>query len=97
MRRVVSVFLPHWSTDRLRRKSAKLPPDGAASLSTTPLVTAIPDHGRRIVASIDGAARSLGIRPGMTITKARSFAPELAVIDAQPDADFDGLYASDAA
>jgi hypothetical protein len=29
MRRVVSLFLPHWSTDRLRRKTAKSPPDGA--------------------------------------------------------------------
>jgi protein ImuB len=91
MRRVVSVFLPHWSTDRLRRKSAKSPPDGAASPSTIPLITAIPDHGRRIVASVDGAARSLGIRAGMTITKARSFAPELEVVDADPDADFEGL------
>jgi protein ImuB len=44
MRRVVSLFLPHWSTDRLRRKTAKSPPDAAAP--TAPLVTAIPDHGR---------------------------------------------------
>jgi len=92
MRRVASVYLPHWSTDRLRRKTAKSPPDGGEALSpTVPLVTAIPDHGRRIVAAVDAGARALGIRPGMTITKARSFAPELAVIDAQPDADFEGL------
>jgi protein ImuB len=92
MQRVASVYLPHWSTDRLRRKTAKSPPEGGdVSSPTTPLVTAIPDHGRRIVAAVDAGARALGIVPGMTITNARSFAPELAVVDAQPDADFDGL------
>lgn len=89
MRRVVSLFLPHWSTDRLRRKTGKPPPDGAAP--ARPLVTAIPDHGRRIVAAVDKDARALGILPGMTITRARAFAPELDVVDAEPEADFDGL------
>jgi len=87
MRRVVSLFLPHWSTDRLRRKAAK-PLEGD---SLAPLVTAIPDHGRRIVAAVDASARALGIAPGMTITKARTFAPGLAVVDADPDADLEGL------
>lgn len=87
MRRVVSVYLPHWSTDRLRRKTTKPPPDG----ETAPLVTAIPDHGRRIVAATDQAARALGIVAGMTVTKARAFAPGLDVIDADPDADLLGL------
>ncbi|MGE6695185.1 DUF6504 family protein [Sphingobium limneticum] len=87
MRRVVSLFLPHWSTDRLRRKNASSRPDAAPA----PMVTAIPDHGRRVVASVDGQARTLGIVPGMTITKARSFAPELLVVDAEPEADLQGL------
>lgn len=92
MRRVVSVYLPHWSTDRLRRQTAKSPPDRRDTPAPTiPLVTAIPDHGRRIVAAVDADARALGIAPGMTITKARAFAPELEVVDAQPDADFEGL------
>jgi protein ImuB len=92
MRRVVSVYLPHWSTDRLRRGTAKSPPDRRDTPPPiVPLVTAIPDHGRRIVAAVDAGARALGIAPGMTITKARSFAPEIEVVDAQPDADFAGL------
>ncbi|QNA85427.1 DNA polymerase Y family protein [Sphingomonas sp. So64.6b] len=90
MRRVVSLFLPHWSTDRLRRKAAKSPPDGDIS-PDRPLVTAIHDHGRRIIAAVDAGARALGIQPGMTVTRARSFAPELDVVDAEPDADLDGL------
>lgn len=87
MRRVVSLFLPTWSTDRLRRKTGKPQPDGAAP----PLVTALPDHGRRVVAAVDTDARKLGIVPGMTITKARMLAPELAVVDADPEDDLEGL------
>jgi len=90
MRRVVSIFLPHWSIDRLRRKIAK-PPEGGDPAVLPPMVTAIPDHGRRIVAAVDVGARALGIRQGMTVTQARSFAPGLEVVDAEPDADVDGL------
>ena len=89
MRRVVSLFLPHWSTDRLRRKTGKPRPDAAST--ARPLVTAIPDHGRRIVAATCADARALGILAGMTITRARAFAPELDVVDAEPEADIDGL------
>ncbi|RYG89841.1 MAG: DNA polymerase Y family protein [Alphaproteobacteria bacterium] len=91
MRRVVSIFLPHWSTDRLRRKTAKPLPEGNSRSALTPLVTAVPDHGRRIVAAVDAGARSFGIRPGMTITQARSFTPGLEVVDAEPEADLAGL------
>ena len=51
------------------------------------MVTAIADHGRRIVASVDARARGLGVAPGMTITRARSFARDLHVVDADPEAD----------
>lgn len=92
MRRVVSLFLPHWSTDRLRRKIAKLSPDRRDGLALGhPIATAIPDHGRRIIAAIDAEARALGIRTGMTVTKARSLAPELQVVDAEPENDLQGL------
>src|SRR3954469_8507481 len=92
MRRAVSVYLPHWSTDRLRRQIAKAQSDPRDQpIPARPLVTAVPDHGRRIVAAVDAGARALGISPGMTITKARSFAPELDVVDAQPEADIEGL------
>jgi len=91
MRRVVSLFLPHWSTDRLRRKSAKLQPELRDTEASQSLATAIPDHGRRIVAAVDRAAHALGVRSGMTVTKARSFAPGLRVVDAEPEADFEGL------
>jgi protein ImuB len=68
-----------------------LPPEREDGIPPRPLLTAIPDHGRRIVASVDQAARQLGIIPGMTITQARTFTPELEVTDADPDADLLGL------
>ena len=75
----------------MRRKSgagqaeAGLAPD-------TPLATALPNHGRKVIAAIDAAARAAGIRPGMTVTKARSLVPELAVVDADPAADLAALH-----
>jgi hypothetical protein len=86
MRRVVSLFLPHWSIDRLRRKRTTSPPD-----ATAPAATAIAEHGRRVIAATDAQARALGIKPGMTVTQARSFAGQLEVFDADPQADLDGL------
>ncbi|KAA9019621.1 DUF6504 family protein [Sphingobium limneticum] len=86
MRRVVSVFLSTWPTDRVRRKAGR-PPDGAP----LPLVTALPDHGRRVIAAVCVEARRLGILPGMTVTRARSLAPDIDVVDADPDGDLEGL------
>lgn len=86
MRRVVSLYLPTWSTDRIRRKAGR-PPEGKAA----PLVTALPDHGRRVIAAVDGAARLLGVVPGMTVTRARGLVPELDVVDAAPEEDLEGL------
>jgi protein ImuB len=89
MRRVVSLYLPGWSTDRLRRKSGASRAEPLAP--DQPLVTALPDRGRKVVAAVDAAARGLGIAPGMTVTKARNLAPGLAVIDADPEADLAAL------
>ena len=55
------------------------------------MTTALPDHGRHVIASVDRKASALGIVPGMTVTKARSLAPDLLVVDAEPDEDFEAL------
>jgi protein ImuB len=91
MRRVVSLYLPGWSTDRLRRQSAASPAEGPGLDPDRPLATALPDHGRKLVAAVDARARALGIHPGMTVTKARSLAPELLVVDADPEGDLAAL------
>ncbi|MBO9623938.1 MAG: DNA polymerase Y family protein [Sphingomonas sp.] len=89
MRRVVSLYLPGWSTDRLRRKSGASRAEGLAP--NRPLATVLPDHGRKVVAAADAGARSLGVHPGMTLTKARSLVPELVAEDADPTSDLAAL------
>jgi protein ImuB len=81
MRRVVSLYLPRWPSDRLRRKNR-----GALSRDK-PLVTAIMQGQRRILASVDVVAERLGLTCGMTVTHAQSLIPDLQVANATPDED----------
>jgi protein ImuB len=79
MPRVVSLYLPTWPTDRLRRHQA-VPPDD-------PLVCAGTDGSRRVVAAADHAAHALGIRPGLPLAQAQARVPELVIAQADPAAD----------
>ncbi|QWK81512.1 DUF6504 family protein [Ochrobactrum sp. BTU1] len=86
MNRVVSLFLPRWSTDRLRRNS------GAVSLRVEPPLVLIGRDGRRrVVTALDRQAEALGLRIGMLLTKAQALVPGLSVIDDNPRADAEGL------
>ena len=82
MTRVVSLFLPSWSTDRLRRKAGDAAPPAEA-----PLVLIGRDGNRRVVLAADAAARAAGLRAGMPVTKAQVLVPGLIVQDADPAAD----------
>lgn len=86
MTRVVSLFLPRWPTDRLRRKS----PD-AASLRDRPLVLVGHEGARRVVTALDAAAEHLGLRVGMPVAKAQALAPGLVLRPADLQADAKGL------
>ena len=66
MTRVVSLFLPTWSTDQLRRKAGDAAPPAEA-----PLVLIGRDGNRRVVLAADAAAQAAGLRPGMPATKAQ--------------------------
>src|SRR5258707_285368 len=87
MRRVVSVWLPTWPTDRLRRTLNRVDPP-----ADRPTATAIHDGRRRIVAAVDMAARAEGLAPGMPLVHAWMLVPELVVEDADPAADLVGLH-----
>ncbi|TIY02285.1 MAG: hypothetical protein E5V22_18745, partial [Mesorhizobium sp.] len=52
---VVSLYLPSWSTDRLRRMTG-----AAAARADAPLVVDVRDGSRRIVTATDAAAAALG-------------------------------------
>lgn len=86
MARVVSLFLPRWPTDRLRRKSSATSP-----LPDAPIVLSGRDGRRRIVAALDAAAERLGLRAGMPLAKAQALAPGLVVRNADARADAEGL------
>ena len=81
-KRVVSLFLPSWSTDRLRRTMGA----NAPSLDA-PLVLIGHEGRRRVVLAADQAARREGLKPGMAATKAQALIANLIVMDADPDAD----------
>jgi protein ImuB len=86
MGRVISLFLPTWPTDRLRRKL------GAEALpSDTPFILVGRGGQRRVVFAANGAASALGLRAGMTATKAQALVPGLVIKDADPVGDRDGL------
>src|SRR3546814_4246468 len=82
MTRVVSLFLPTWSTDRVRRKAGDTAPPAEA-----PLVLIGHDGRRRVVVAADVAAQAAGLRVGMPATKAQVLVPGLLVQDAAPAAD----------
>jgi protein ImuB len=82
MTRVVSLFLPTLSTDRVRRESGDAAPPAEA-----PLVLVGRNGRRRVVLAADAAAHSAGLRVGMPVTKAQVLVHGLAVQDAEPAAD----------
>ena len=85
MRRVVSLYLPRWPTDRWRRKQGGgLPPD-------KPLVMAVSHGQRRLVSSVDEVAARAGLAAGMTVTHAQSLVAGLTVIHATQDEDLEAL------
>src|SRR5450755_4470540 len=78
MRRVVSLWLPTWPTDRLRKQDAL--PDGAA-------VTAMHDGRKRVIAAVDAIAAQSGLYPGMPVAQAQALVPDLTVLEARPEDD----------
>ena len=80
-RRVVSVWLPTWPTDRLRRHRADAPPPDR------PFVTAWHDGRRRIVAAPDQAAARLGLHAGMPLAHAQAMVSGLTIAEADPEGD----------
>ena len=93
MSRVVSLYLPTWPTDRLRRHTGASP-DGAASETgggDTPLILVGRDGRKRVVVAADTRARSLGIQPGMAASMAQALVAGLEVHNAEPAADAQAL------
>src|SRR6195952_2713878 len=86
MSRVVSIYLPNWPTDRLRRKMGAAAPDAAV-----PLVLVGQTGRRREVTAANAAALKAGLRIGMPATKAQALIKELVIHHADPVADAEAL------
>jgi len=82
MCRVVSLYLPTWPTDRLRRQMGD-----AAPPPERPLVIAGRDGRRRAIVAVDRAAQALGVRPGLALAQAQARVPDLHIEPADPAAD----------
>jgi protein ImuB len=83
MKRIVSLWPPNWSTDRLNRRQP-LPAD-------TPVITIEEIGGRALVASSNPIAASGGVLPGLSLADARALMPGLAVFPADPSGDLAAL------
>jgi protein ImuB len=79
MRRVLSVWLPHWPITRLTR--------GASVSPDRPLVTIETIRGVRHLVAVGVAGEAQGLRPGQTLTDARAVCPGLLPAEADPAAD----------
>jgi protein ImuB len=79
MRRMVSVYLPTWATDRVRRHGGP-PPD-------EPLVTAVSIGSARRIGCACSKALELGLGPGLPIAQAQARVPNLHVLEAKPEED----------
>lgn len=77
-RRILSLWLPDWPIDRLRRATDA--PAGVLVLATGGVA------GRRLTA-VSPEAAAEGLAPGMTLTDARALVPGLRARDADPRAD----------
>lgn len=80
MARVISVTLPFWPIDRLRRSA----PEAAASSEERPLVLAGRVGNRRLVTAACAVAQDLGLSVGMPVSKAQAMVPDLQVLPHDP-------------
>lgn len=81
-RRILGIWLPRLSTDRLKRQWARA---GAPDKRPLVLIAKV-DNAMRLMAVDTHAARQ-GLRPGMALADARAMMPSLSVHDADAHAD----------
>src|SRR6185312_12688857 len=79
MRRILSVWLPHWPITRLNRTGASSP--------DRPLVTVEAVRGVRRLVAVGEAGAAHGLYAGQTLTAARAVCPALVPAEAEPLAD----------
>jgi protein ImuB len=85
-RRYLSLWLPHWSTDRWQHGS-KDHAGLAASSNDMPIVAISNAAGRRIICAANDAAMTNGFTPGLSLADALARQPRLRYFPADPISD----------
>ncbi|MGH1350225.1 MAG: Y-family DNA polymerase [Methyloligellaceae bacterium] len=75
--RVVSVWLPHWQTDRLERQKQSGAP-------REPLVLYLPEKGGDRVVALNREAEKQGLKKGKLLTDSKAVLPSLQALPADP-------------
>lgn len=86
MRRVVSLYLPTWPTDRWRRRLGDSAPP-----AETPVALIGRSGSKRLVLAANDAAKGLGIYPGAAAARAQAIAADVILQDADLEGDRAGL------
>jgi protein ImuB len=92
MRRVISLWLPRFATQRRRPSApAASPASGAPADAgdgeSRPLALVSGEGGRQALTAVDARAAAAGLAPGLPLAEARAQLPELDVQPADPDGD----------
>jgi protein ImuB len=95
MRRVVSLWLPRFATDRWQRcRAASRERQGASSSTSArpaesqqPLALVADESGRLTLAAVNAAAEAGGLAPGLPLAEARALLPGLVTVPHEPEAD----------
>ncbi len=89
MRRIVSIWLPQWPIDRLRRAEQKRPTSSCSGVldDAKPFVLTAAVNGAQQLTAINPAAEEGGLSLAMTLAHARSLLPDVRTAGADPDAD----------
>ena len=82
MRRVVSLYLPRWPSDRWRRSLGRDAPQ-----AEVPTVVVGRQGARKLVLDADAAALQLGVTPGLVLAQAQARVPGLHIVEADLAAD----------
>ncbi|MFL2667983.1 MAG: Y-family DNA polymerase [Alphaproteobacteria bacterium] len=79
MRRIISLWLPRFATDRISRK--------IPALRDKPFVLVQEHQARLCLSALNNAANQAGLKPHMTLANARTILPSVIIHSASPTAD----------
>jgi protein ImuB len=86
MSRILCVWSPNWAIETWRRRRPSAP-------QVEPFALVGPDRGLRVLTAVSPQAAAMGLFPGQRVTDAQALRPDLALAEAEPEADARALEA----